>query len=77
MVQIDFSENYECKEQNEIQSVHWDHTQMAVFTGVVWYLHSDNTIQSQSYMTFMFQITSNMTNTVTCVLASHSRRYEG
>ena len=49
VVQIDFSENYECKEQNEIQSAHWAHTRVSVFTGVVWYLHSDNTIKSQLY----------------------------
>ena len=33
-IQIDFSQNYTCKEQNKIQAVHWNNRQVSVFTVV-------------------------------------------
>ena len=37
IVQMDFSENYECVDQNSIQSQHWKKNQITVFTAVAWY----------------------------------------
>ncbi|CAH0557348.1 unnamed protein product [Brassicogethes aeneus] len=36
VVQIDFAENYSLVSQNEIQSAHWSHKQVTIFTCVVW-----------------------------------------
>ena len=35
-MQLDFSENYAVVQQDEIQSAHWAHSQVTVFTCVVW-----------------------------------------
>lgn len=36
LCQIDFSENYTCVSQDEIQSAHWNQTQISLFTACVW-----------------------------------------
>lgn len=36
VVQFDFAENYSIIHQDEIQSAHWQHSQVAIFTCVVW-----------------------------------------
>ena len=36
VLQVDFSENATIKMQNEIQSVHWNHTQATLFTANAW-----------------------------------------
>lgn len=36
VVQIDFAENYACISQDEIQSAHWGHQQVTIFTAVAW-----------------------------------------
>lgn len=41
VVQIDFAENYTLISQDEIQSAHWSHTQVTVFTCCIW-LSSEN-----------------------------------
>ena len=38
LLQVDFSENYTCIEQNEIQSGHWTHPSVTLFTYSLWYL---------------------------------------
>ncbi|PIK39541.1 hypothetical protein BSL78_23620 [Apostichopus japonicus] len=43
LIQIDFSENYTCVSQDEIQSAHWNQRQVSLFTVAVWHsgsLHS-------------------------------------
>ena len=35
-IQVDFSENATMFHQNEIQSAHWAHSQVAIYTAVVW-----------------------------------------
>ena len=43
LLQVDFSENYTCQHQDEIQSAHWQQSQVSLFTAAVWYngeLHS-------------------------------------
>ena len=35
-IQIDYSENAAIVEQDEVQSAHWYHKQVTVFTAVVW-----------------------------------------
>jgi len=36
VIQIDFAENYSLTSQNEIQSAHWTHKQVTIFTCVMW-----------------------------------------
>ena len=38
-VQVDFSENYTCAHQDEIQAAHWDQSQVTIFPVVVWTSH--------------------------------------
>ncbi|XP_033100548.1 uncharacterized protein LOC117104010, partial [Anneissia japonica] len=43
LLQVDFSENYTCQYQDEIQSAHWQQHQVSLFTAALWYngvLHS-------------------------------------
>ena len=43
MIQVDFSENYTCMFQDEIQSAHWRQDQVSLFTTAIWFdgkLHS-------------------------------------
>ena len=55
LLQVDFSENYTCVSQDEIQSAHWQQNQITLFTAALWYsgiLHpytlvSDNTDHSK------------------------------
>jgi len=44
LVQIDFSENYTCVSQDEIQAAHWNQKQVSLFTTAMWY---DGRIHSQ------------------------------
>ena len=37
MLQVDFSENFTCMEQDEIQSGHWAHPSVTLFTYSLWY----------------------------------------
>jgi hypothetical protein len=39
-LQVDFSENYTCVSQDEIQSAHWNQNQVSLFTVALW--HSGN-----------------------------------
>ncbi|CAB3977243.1 Hypothetical predicted protein [Paramuricea clavata] len=36
-LQVDFSENYTCVSQDEIQSAHWKQSQVSLFTAALWY----------------------------------------
>jgi len=36
VLQIDFAENYAAISQDEVQSAHWNHPQVTVFTAVAW-----------------------------------------
>ena len=37
LIQVDFSENYTCISQDEIQSAHWKQSQVSLFTVAVWH----------------------------------------
>jgi len=37
VIQIDFAENYAAVTQDEVQSAHWNHTQITIFTAVAWF----------------------------------------
>ena len=37
LIQVDFSENYTCVNQDEIQSAHWNQRQVSLFTVAVWH----------------------------------------
>ena len=37
LLQVDFSENYTCVFQDEIQSAHWKQAQVSLFTAALWY----------------------------------------
>ncbi|EDO29585.1 predicted protein [Nematostella vectensis] len=43
VVQVDFSENYACQHQDEIQSAHWCQEQVTLFTVAIWAKDSANT----------------------------------
>ncbi|XP_071481354.1 uncharacterized protein [Diadema antillarum] len=42
LIQIDFSENYTCVAQDEIQSAHWNQRQVSLFTVAVWHYGSQH-----------------------------------
>jgi hypothetical protein len=37
LLQVDFSENYTCMFQDEIQSAHWKQDQVSLFTAALWF----------------------------------------
>lgn len=37
LLQVDFSENYTCVHQDEIQSAHWRQRQVSLFTAAIWH----------------------------------------
>jgi len=55
LLQVDFSENYSCMSQDEVQSAHWNQRQVSLFTAALWhsgFLHSrviasDNLVHSK------------------------------
>ena len=55
LIQVDFSENYTCTYQDEIQSAHWQQKQVSLFTAAIWFegkihptvLASDNLIHAK------------------------------
>ncbi|XP_072180506.1 uncharacterized protein [Diadema setosum] len=55
VLQVDFSENYTCQAQDEIQSAHWNQHQVSLFTAALWHsgslfshvLASDNLCHSK------------------------------
>ncbi|XP_033122920.1 uncharacterized protein LOC117121731 [Anneissia japonica] len=65
LLQVDFSENYTCVSQDEVQSAHWNQRQVSLFTAALWHsgsLHShvvasDNLTHSKdtigAYMDFL------------------------
>lgn len=67
LLQVDFSENYTCVAQNEIQSAHWNQAQVSLFTSSIWYsgkqhplvIASDNTTHSKdtvvAYIDFILE----------------------
>ena len=50
IIQEDFSENYTCKQQVEIQSVYYSTTSVTLFTAVVWYKSSDGVVTTRNYV---------------------------
>ena len=47
VLQVDFSENVTLLEQNEVQSAHWTHKQVTIFTTHTWInKHVKNVLQS-------------------------------
>lgn len=42
LIQVDFSENYTCVNQDEIQSAHWNQRQVSLFTVAVWHSGSQH-----------------------------------
>ena len=58
LLQVDFSVNYTCVFQDEVQSAHWQHAQISLFTAALWYegtlhpivLTSDNLTHSKGAM---------------------------
>ncbi len=40
LLQLDFSENYTCVSQDEVQSPHWNQRQVSLFTAALWYFGS-------------------------------------
>lgn len=44
LLQIDFSENYTCLQQDEIQSAHWHQHQVSLFTALLWHTQKQHPI---------------------------------
>ena len=49
MVQMDFAEDYKCQSQDEIQSAHWNATQVTLHPTVVYY-KEENTLEHKSFV---------------------------
>ena len=62
VMQVDFSENFTCVHQDEIQSAHWNQRQVTVFTAATWHsgkihssvIASDNLAHTSPGWTFTF-----------------------
>ena len=39
---MDYTENYKCFSQDEVQNVHWNQQQVAIFTSVTWFQNTKN-----------------------------------
>lgn len=50
VVQVDFAENYSCKNQDEIQSAHWHQEQITLFTVAVWTRNEDKDLICESHV---------------------------
>ncbi|CAB3978921.1 Hypothetical predicted protein [Paramuricea clavata] len=73
MPQVDFSENYTCMFQDEIQRAHWKQDQVSLFTAVLWFdgkLHpkvitSDNLDHGKdTIVTYIYHLQNILPNTV-------------
>ena len=50
LLQIDFSENYSIIQRNEIQSAHWAHDQVTLYTACFWYGTPDGKTAIKTYV---------------------------
>ena len=78
LLQVDFSENYTCPYQDEIQSAHWNQHQVSLFTAALWHtgmLHSiiiviasDNLVHSKdsvvAYIDMLLEMIADSVKTV-------------
>ncbi|XP_071943945.1 uncharacterized protein [Antedon mediterranea] len=76
VIQIDFSENYTCVSQDEIQSAHWNQRQVSLFTIAQWFgeevhsrvLVSDNLVHSkETVVSYIDEVLEQLPETVTFV----------
>ena len=37
MLQMDYTENYPCRAQDEVQTAHWNQEQVTLYTSVTWF----------------------------------------
>jgi len=54
VVQVDFSENYTCQQQDEVQTAHWNQEQVTIFPVAIWTINDDQsqkTCRSQVFIT--------------------------
>lgn len=77
LLQVDFSENYTCQYQDEIQSAHWQQHQVSLFTAAMWHtgvLHSiviasDNIVHSKdTIIAYLDMLLEMIPNSVTSLL---------
>ena len=73
VLQVDFSENATIKMQNEIQSVHWNHTQATLFTANAWITTelSVNTVIISDDLTHKYSVYLFMKLVIENLLAKH------
>ena len=50
VIHVDFSENYENKQQNEIQSAYFGHENFALYTACAWFSNSHGATESKSFV---------------------------
>ena len=74
LLQVDFSENYTCVSQDEVQSAHWNQRQVSLFTASLWYsgssqsrvVASDNLTHSKdTILAYMDVLLEELPNSVT------------
>ena len=59
MVQVDFSENYTCKHQDEIQTAYWSQEQVTIFPVAIWTISDD-----QSHLRSFAEVASKLCKAV-------------
>ena len=50
MLQVDFAENFSCKYLGEVQSAHWSHDQVTLFTIAIWTKSGDKNNSCESHV---------------------------
>ncbi|XP_030827949.1 uncharacterized protein LOC115928135 [Strongylocentrotus purpuratus] len=76
LLQVDFSENFTCVAQDEVQSAHWNQRQVSLFTAALWYsgsLHShilasdDLTHSKETIIAYLDVLLGYLPDTVTSI----------
>ena len=53
VVQVDFSENYTCQQQDEVQTAHWNQEQVTIFHVAIWTISDDQSQKTGSSQVFI------------------------
>lgn len=53
VAQVDFSENYPCQQQDEVQTAHWNQEQVTVFPATIWTINDDQSQKTCSSQVFI------------------------
>ena len=53
VVQVNFSENYTCQQQDEVQTVHWNQEQVPIFPVAIWTTNDDQSQKTSCSQVFI------------------------